>query len=162
MDENSIGHIDSVIAHMTVWAPWRLPLYRAVKAKTISLVEFFPGGNADPIFLGSLPAPTVAIIADDIGSPVGPDGFPCAQYLLCNWAQGLLVHSAGGETWHYDEAVRGAIIVRHLVLIETGSRDHDKWIVAAGIDPTPLAATRIPVLSIIVSPSSPPHPLPPN
>jgi hypothetical protein len=60
-----------------------------------------------------------------------------------------MLHAAGGEAEHYEAAVKRALLVKRLVLIETDSAHEDEW--------AKLFALRMPTLCIR-APEDLPHP----
>lgn len=94
--------------------------------------------------------PTVILIGDDPG-PVwvlgGPTAWRCSSK-IGGWCKGAIVHAAGGTAEHYAEAVRGALLVGQLVLVETTSRHAAAW----------AACVRCPT-TLMIMPSDGPHPI---
>ena len=73
--------------------------------------------------------PTVVVIGDDPGTPNGfggPDAWRCVNRLR-RWVRATMVHGAGGEREHYAEAVRAALKVGRVAIIECTSGHAKAW-----------------------------------
>lgn len=69
------------------------------------------------------------------------------------WARFAIVHGAGAESWHCQEAIRGAEHTGRCLLVETDSDHVAAWMAA-------LVPRAIPVLNII--PRDGKHPIEPT
>ncbi|ABQ31495.1 hypothetical protein [Acidiphilium cryptum] len=106
--------------------PWRLPLYAAAADGLIQLVEVMPGAGL-PKALDRAARPLVILVGDDGETPVGPDGWRCTARLR-RMARSAIVHAAGGQRGHYQEAVRAAVSgAAPLALIETTTEQAQAW-----------------------------------
>ncbi len=107
--------------------PWRLPLYAAAADGLIQLVEVMPGAGL-PKALDRAARPLVILVGDDGETPVGPDGWRCTARLR-RMARSAIIHAAGGNRGHYQEAVRAAVSgAAPLALVETTTELAQAWV----------------------------------
>lgn len=71
--------------------------------------------------------PSVVVIGDDAGDPVGPYGFRIAQRAV-EWAHSALVHAAGAETKHYQFAIDRAKQCKRVLIVECTSSHLNDWL----------------------------------
>ncbi len=107
--------------------PWRLPLYAAAADGLIQLVEVMPGAGL-PKALDRAARPLVILVGDDGEMPVGPNGWRCTPRLR-RMARSAIVHAAGGNRTHYENAVAAAVTGgAPLALIETTTEHAQAWV----------------------------------
>lgn len=117
------GRVLQVVARVV---PWRMPLYAAAADGLIQLVELTPGAGL-PKALDRAARPLVILVGDDGEMPVGPNGWRCTPRLR-RMARSAIVHAAGGQRGHYQEAVRAAVSgAAPLALIETTTDHAEAW-----------------------------------
>ena len=133
---------DRFIAFSAQTAPEKLPVARAFAAGQIGIVEVPRSAPFPPEPRHPTSKPILAIIGDDDYASTGPKGFPGVKR-FCYWARAAIVHGAGGQPEHYEEAVRATRAVRHVVLIETDAAHISEWRFAFG------NGARIPILQIL-------------
>ncbi len=118
------------VAALPVAGNWLLPLATRAGADDLDLLAFedtqarWPGRH-----LRMSNRPTVCLVGDDPGcleGQGGPDAWRCAEP-LARWCAGAIIHASGGEPEHYSEAVRGALLLGRLALIETTSMHAQAW-----------------------------------
>ena len=94
--------------------------------------------------------PTVLLIGDDPGNAEGqggPTAWQCARE-IGKWCQGAIIHAAAGEPRHYQEAVRGALMLGRLAMIETTSMYVKAWAECLACPTT-----------LLILPNDGPHPI---
>jgi hypothetical protein len=107
---------------------YKIPLFRALGAKRISLCEILRGADTlDKSLIVNTPLPVVCVLGDDDFCSTGPSGFPIAEDLI-RWSKCRVIHGAGGEAAHYEEAIFGAEILGNCLFIETSSQFVDEWL----------------------------------
>ena len=135
-------------------AAHHVPMIRAAMAGTLRFAVIFPG-SALPLRLLDMARerrPLAVILADDGDKPTGPDGFPQARRLL-RWATSIFIHATGGQPIHYAVAAQATVLVRRVLLIETGIAHQDAW-----CDLRRAVAPRTPGVVLTVPPGAAPHP----
>lgn len=106
----SRAELDRAIPVMASIAPFRVPLFRAIRDFRLALLEVRRGQPWPKRALRQLAdRPTVVILADDDYASTGPAAFPAARKAAA-WARWAMVHAAGGEEAHYTLAVGAALI----------------------------------------------------
>jgi hypothetical protein len=123
---------ERVIELTATITPWRMPLILAAFAEcTLNLAEV-PRGVAKGELATLLACmqrkknPNVVLIGDDDLQSSGPAGFDGVEKLV-KWARAIILHAAGGEVEHYQEAVKAAAIRRRVLFIETSAAQQGAW-----------------------------------
>ncbi len=112
----------------------QLPLFRAAADGLLVLLRIENTGTVWPgrLIERNGHRPTCFLIGADPGvehpDPPPPSEWACAKRLKY-WCQtsGAIVHGAGGEPFHYRDAVAATLMLRRLALIETTSHRADEW-----------------------------------
>jgi hypothetical protein len=111
----------------------QLPLFRAAADGLIALFRIEDVSTVWPgrLIERSEHRPTCFMLGGDpgLGYPdPPPTEWACAKRLRY-WCQasGAIVHGAGGEPFHYREAVTATLMLRRLAFIETTSHRADDW-----------------------------------
>jgi hypothetical protein len=112
----------------------QLPLFRAAADGLIALFRIEDVSTVWPgrLIERSEHRPTCFMLGGDPGvehpDPPPPSEWACAKRLKY-WCRtsGAIVHGAGGELYHYREAVAATLMLRRLALIETTSHRADEW-----------------------------------
>lgn len=132
--------LEEITAAVAVQAPFALPIYRAARDGLINLIQ--PGRDVQiPQKLLDRPRrPIVVLIGDDDYESSGPEAWACGLRVR-RWARAGMIHAAGGEAEHYENALAGALLTGRLLLIETSMAQHSIWKTFLG--------SRIPVLNIV-------------
>ncbi|MDB5964026.1 MAG: hypothetical protein JWQ72_526 [Polaromonas sp.] len=120
----------------------RLPLYHAVAAGQITLVEHGRGTYVDQGTLTDAHIPTVIVVGDDDHQTMGPNSWPQATRLM-QWADTIILHGASAEPIHYKMAVLGALIRKRSLVVETSSARIAEWISLAKASVRPATAVAI-------------------
>ncbi len=112
-----------------------VPLLEAVRDGRIALVWL--SGRDTPLSMRKLkcaPRPVIVLIGDDDDFPTGPAAWISAPKAI-RWARRVVLHGAGGESWHYQAAVDTAEVVGRVLIIETNSTHLPAWGAALGNKP---------------------------
>jgi hypothetical protein len=118
--------LDRLVSAIAVHAPYKLPLYRAIRSGEINLVQPERCAELPAALLQDRKRAVVILIGDDDGVETGPPGWVCTKTLQ-RWGLGALIHGAGGEAEHYQFAVTGALLVRRFVIVECASIHQPAW-----------------------------------
>jgi hypothetical protein len=132
--------IERVTAAVAAHAPFALPLYRAARDGLLNLIQPERGAQVPLKMLERPGRPIVVLIGDDDHQSTGPEAWACALRVR-RWARAGMIHAAGGEAQHYENALAGALLTGRFLLVETSMVHHAGW--KGFLDP------RIPTLNII-------------
>jgi len=124
--------IPAAIATMqAAGAGFRVAPLRALYEGRIAHLDVARGTSNNKVkhFIAAACRPELVIIGDDDDLPSGPDGFATAPRLL-KWARQIVLHGAGGEASHYEQAVLAAQITGRVVMVECTSPTIPAWVAA--------------------------------
>lgn len=136
-------------------AGWLVPLLRAARRGDLQLL-MAPAGGRLPLGLlkpAKHSRPTVVVLGDDAGPSAGPAAFPQARRLF-RWASWVMLHSAGGEPWHYACAAEAATLMRRALVVETSTAGLPAWVALKNE-----LAPETPGICFQVPEGRPPHPV---
>jgi hypothetical protein len=117
---------------------WHAPLWRALGAKRIGLVELRRGASRGDCrrVLRRLAdvrrRPIIVMVGDDDHASTGPAGWPGIGGLL-RWAAAVVIYSAPGDAAAYEALVSFAVAHRKVLVIETNSAKAGAWIASAPV-----------------------------
>jgi hypothetical protein len=142
---SSPADLDRMIAASSRFAPWQIPLLRAVRAGRIALVQPTRTAAVSMRKLKTFGRPVLLVVGDDDHAPdAGPHGWSGIHRPLA-WARAIVIHGAVGRPEEYNMAVALAEAVGRLVLVECSSCNAVAWNIAAGrYGPKALLHTIIP------------------
>ncbi len=106
--------------------PWAMPVATALRDGLLDLVMPRRADRAPLPAMRRSSRPVLVWIGDDNELTSGPEGWRCAL-AVTRWAKGAVIHAAAGEAEHYRIVVRGTLIERRFVLIETASQHALAW-----------------------------------
>jgi hypothetical protein len=110
---------------------WTARLMRAPLRGEAS-VTFVQRGEKVPALALNLDTrlcPLVIVLAGDVpGQPnPGPDEFP-SVWRAFQWSAAIVFHAAAGTAEHADEVLRAAVVVRKVLVVETGTAALPAWL----------------------------------
>ena len=132
--------LDRMIAAVAQSAPWLLPLYRAVRAGQINVIEPRRAATVKKALLADTRRPCIVLLGDDDYESTGPAGWACARRVKA-WSTVAFLHAAAGEPHHYEAAVVASAASRRLLLVETSSTHRDAWLHFLAPKPVHVIAT---------------------
>lgn len=142
--------LEKVAAAVAVHAPFALPLYRAARDGLLNIIHPGRGAQVPSKMLERPGRPVLVLIGDDDDQSTGPSAWACGLRVR-RWAQAGMIHAAGGEAHHYENALAGALLTGRFLLVETSMVHHAAW--------KNFLDTKVPVLNVISRTGV--HPAPP-
>jgi hypothetical protein len=113
-------------------------LLRGVRAGRIGLHISVPENTSDFKAWAKEMArkPALCLVGDDDGRELGAGAWKGYAYRLARWSSRVVLHCAGAEVSHYEQAIAQAEAGDRVLIIETGTAQAESWLrVLAAVPP---------------------------